>query len=109
MLVQVFLNLILNAIQIIPAGGRIRVRTDYSDISAIKITIEDNGPGIPPENCARLFDPFFTTREGGIGLGLTVTQQIVAIHRGRLAADNSELGGACFTLFLPFSQGEKSC
>ena len=109
LLVQVFLNLILNAIQIIPAGGRIRVRTDYSDISAIKITIEDNGPGIPPENCARLFDPFFTTREGGIGLGLTVTQQIVAIHRGRLAADNSELGGACFTLFLPFSQGEKSC
>ena len=109
LLVQVFLNLILNAIQIIPIGGRIRVPTDCSDVAAIKITIEDDGPGILVENCVRLFNPFFTTREGGIGLGLTVTQQIVVIHGGRLAADNSELGGACFTLFLPFSQGESSC
>ena len=109
LLVQVFLNLILNAIQIIPAGGRIRIRTDCSDVAGIKITIEDDGPGIPAENCARLFDPFFTTREGGIGLGLTVTQQIIAIHGGLLTANNSDLGGACFTLFLPFSQGETSC
>jgi len=109
LLVQVFLNLILNAIQIIPAGGRICIRTDCSDVAGIKITIEDDGPGISAENCARLFDPFFTTREGGIGLGLTVTQQIVAIHSGLLTANNSDLGGACFTLFLPFSQGENSC
>ena len=104
LLVQVFLNLILNAIQIIPAGGLIRVRTDCSNSESVKITLEDNGPGIPPENRVRLFDPFFTTREGGIGLGLTVTQQIVSVHGGRLVADQSDLGGACFMLFLPFHQ-----
>jgi signal transduction histidine kinase len=109
LLVQVFLNLILNAIQIVPAGGRIRIRTDCSDAIAIKITVEDDGPGIPPENYVRLFDPFFTTREGGIGLGLTVTQQIIAVHGGHLAADKSDLGGACFTLFLPLHQGQKIC
>lgn len=109
LLVQVFLNLILNAIQIVPAGGLIRVRTDCSNGEAVKITIDDNGPGIPPGNCARLFDPFFTTREGGIGLGLTVTQQIISVHGGHLTAGSSDLGGACFTLLLPFSQEEKIC
>ncbi|MDD2761400.1 MAG: ATP-binding protein, partial [Methylomonas sp.] len=109
LLVQVFLNLILNSIQIIPANGRIRVHTDCSGSESVKITIEDNGPGIPAENCARLFDPFFTTREGGIGLGLTVTQQIVSVHGGRISAGKSSLGGACFTLFLPFTQEHKIC
>lgn len=109
LLVQVFLNLILNAIQIVPKGGRIRIRTDCSEATAIKITVADDGPGIPPENYGRLFDPFFTTREGGIGLGLTVTQQIITVHGGHLAADKSDLGGACFTLLLPFHQGQKLC
>ncbi len=108
LLVQVFLNLILNAIQIIPTGGHIQVRTDCSSGDSVKITVADDGPGIPKENRMRLFDPFFTTREGGIGLGLTVTQQIIAIHGGHLTADHSNLGGACFTLFLPFSQEQKS-
>jgi two-component system, NtrC family, sensor histidine kinase HydH len=109
LLVQVFLNLILNAIQIIPANGRIRVHSDCSSSESVKITIEDNGPGIPAKNCARLFDPFFTTREGGIGLGLTVTQQIISVHGGLISADKSDLGGACFTLFLPFYQEQKIC
>jgi len=109
LLVQVFLNLILNAIQIVPIGGKIQIRTDCSEATAIKITVADNGPGIPPENRAHLFDPFFTTREGGIGLGLTVTQQIIAVHGGLLTADQSDLGGACFRLLLPFHQGQKIC
>lgn len=109
LLIQVFLNLILNAIQIVPNGGLIQIRTDCSSGESIKITVADDGPGIPAENRARLFDPFFTTREGGIGLGLTVTQQIIAVHGGHLTADRSDLGGACFTLFLPFSQGQKLC
>ncbi|MGZ4969647.1 MAG: sensor histidine kinase [Methylobacter sp.] len=109
LLIQVFLNLLLNAIQILPEGGRIRVRTDGSNGESVKITIEDNGPGIPPENSERLFDPFFTTREGGIGLGLTVTQQIVSVHGGHITAEKSDLGGACFTLFLPFYQEQKIC
>lgn len=109
LLIQVFLNLILNAIQIVPEGGNIQVRTDGSSAESIRITIADDGPGIPPENCERLFDPFFTTREGGIGLGLTVTRQITAVHGGRLTAGQSELGGACFTLYLPLSQEQKLC
>lgn len=109
LLIQVFLNLILNAIQIVPVGGQVQVRTDCSDSTTVKITVADNGPGIPPENRARLFDPFFTTREGGIGLGLTVTHQIVSVHGGNLTAEQSDLGGACFTLFLPLSQEHSLC
>ena len=104
LLVQVFLNLILNAIQILPVGGKIQISTEYADQTAIKITISDNGPGIAPENRAQLFDPFFTTREGGIGLGLTVTQQIVTLHGGHIWVGESELGGACFNLVLPVNQ-----
>ena len=109
LLIQVFLNLILNASQMLPVGGHIRIRTDCSNGQSITISVEDNGPGIPPENYARLFDPFFTTREGGIGLGLTVTQQIVGVHGGQLSASQSELNGACFTLLLPLSQEQKIC
>ncbi|MCX7097818.1 MAG: ATP-binding protein [Methylococcales bacterium] len=109
LLIQVFLNLILNAIQIIPAAGKIQIRTDCSSPTRVKITVADNGPGIPPEHCARLFDPFFTTRDGGIGLGLTVTQQIINVHGGSINAAQSSLGGACFTLHLPYHQEPKPC
>lgn len=103
LLVQVFLNLILNAIQIIPAGGRIQVSTRSLQDGLI-VEVEDDGPGIPIVHRQNLFDPFFTTREGGIGLGLTVTQQIVAQHRGEITATISRWGGACFSVFLPLRQ-----
>lgn len=109
LLIQVFLNLILNAIQIVPTGGQVRIRTDCSNKESVKISVADNGSGIPPENIACLFDPFFTTREGGIGLGLTVTQQIITVHGGHLTASRSDLGGADFTLYLPFFQEHKLC
>lgn len=104
LLVQVFLNLLVNGIQMVPSGGLVKIRTDWTKAGVIKITIDDNGPGIPTEQCARLFDPFFTTREGGVGLGLTVTQQIVIAHGGEISAGASYLGGACFTLLLPITQ-----
>lgn len=107
LLVQVFLNLLLNAIQILPVAGKIQLSTEYRDQKTIQIRINDNGPGITLENRAQLFDPFFTTRDGGIGLGLTVTQQIVAVHGGQIWADDGKLGGACFILVLPINQ-EKS-
>jgi len=109
LLVQVFLNLILNAIQMVPIGGLIQIRTDWAKSGVIKITIADNGPGISAEHCSRLFDPFFTTREGGVGLGLTVTQQIVTAHGGEISASTSPLGGACFTLLLPLTQRQNLC
>jgi signal transduction histidine kinase len=103
LLTQVFLNLLLNAIQIVPNNGMIRIR---SNSFAQQITIEfaDNGPGISADDYQQLFDPFFSKREGGIGLGLTVTRQIVQSHHGTLSATASEWGGACFILQLPITQ-----
>jgi signal transduction histidine kinase len=109
LLVQVFLNLMLNAIQMLSVAGRIRVQVIASDATRVQIKVEDNGPGIASDSRQRLFDPFFTTRDTGIGLGLTVTQQIVVAHGGSIAAGRSELGGACFTIFLPRRQTKNLC
>lgn len=109
LLVQVFLNLILNAIQILPPGGSIEIGTTYLDRTEIQISISDNGPGIPPAHRPQLFDPFFTTRDGGIGLGLTVTLQIITLHGGRIWVDESGSGGARFNLVLPVNQEKTIC
>lgn len=109
MLVQVFLNLVLNAIQILPHGGRIRVHLEDAGAQQLCITIEDSGPGIPEPICQRLFDPFFTTRETGIGLGLTVAQQIIGAHGGSIEIGCSRLGGACFIVLLPRHQTQPTC
>jgi two-component system sensor histidine kinase HydH len=97
---QVLLNLILNALQILPAGGQIRLTT-YEDMNQFFIEISDDGPGIPIEERARVFEAFFFRREGGVGLGLAIVQQIVVAHGGDIEADESELGGARFTIRLP--------
>ena len=104
LLTQVFLNLLINAIQIVPENGRIRIKST-SLAQHINIEISDDGPGINAEDYPHLFDPFFTKREGGIGLGLTVTRQIVMAHHGKIFAAPSEWGGACFILELPIKQG----
>ncbi|WP_347989855.1 HAMP domain-containing sensor histidine kinase [Methylomonas sp. AM2-LC] len=103
MLTQVFLNLLLNAIQILPAGGLIHIRT-RSILHFICIDIADTGPGINKDDFQQLFEPFFSKREGGIGLGLTVTRQIVLAHHGKISVSASCLGGACFTIQLPIRQ-----
>jgi signal transduction histidine kinase len=103
-LMQVFLNLVLNALQILPQGGEIAIRTRAGPDMFI-VEVADNGPGIPSENRPRVFDPFFTTREDGIGLGLTVVQQIVQAHGGVISLHNDVLGGACFRVRLPLNIG----
>jgi signal transduction histidine kinase len=97
---QVLLNLILNALQIVPNGGMVSI-TCRENNGEIIIEIADNGPGIPPEEQNRVFDPFFTKREGGVGLGLAVVQQIIKAHGGEIRADKSTLGGALFIITLP--------
>ena len=99
-LMQVFLNLVLNALQMLPQGGEIAIRT-RAGREVFIIEVADNGPGIPTEKRQRVFDPFFTTREGGIGLGLTVVQQIVQAHGGAISLHADVLGGACFRIRLP--------
>ena len=103
-MIQVFLNLLINAVQHVPAGGRIRLATaDTRDGLAVRV--EDDGPGVSFADQERLFDPFFTRREGGVGLGLTIVRQIVEAHRGEIAVSGGPLGGACFTVHLPRTLG----
>ncbi len=107
---QVLLNLISNALQILPAGGKIQLATyqvpdNNKDAQSDSICIEvsDNGPGIAPEDRKRIFDAFFCRRDGGIGLGLAIVQQIILAHHGQIEVSQSNLGGACFTIRLPRS------
>lgn len=98
-MIQVVLNLVINAIQHVPDGGQILLTTRNNG-AGITVQIEDNGPGIAEPDRKRIFDPFFTQRKGGIGLGLTIVQQIVQAHGGRIGVTKSMLGGACFTVYL---------
>ena len=99
-MIQVFLNLLINAIQHVPDGGLIRIVSADQD-GGIALRVEDDGPGIPARDTERVFDPFHTRREGGIGLGLTIVQQIVQAHGGTIAATRSALGGAAFNIRFP--------
>lgn len=104
-MIQVFLNLFINAIQHVPEGGWIRV-VSLDVERGFTVRVEDDGPGIPVEELDRVFDPFFTRREGGIGLGLTIVQQIVQAHKGEIGVLRSALGGAGFTLRFGGSKGD---
>lgn len=99
-LIQVFLNLIMNAIQHIAVGGRIDLKTYYKQ-DQIEAMVCDNGQGISDSEKEKIFDPFYTRRVGGIGLGLTVVQQIILAHHGDIFVTDSPYGGACFHVILP--------
>jgi two-component system NtrC family sensor kinase len=104
---QVFLNLLLNAIQAMPEGGTITVRGLRADPDLVRFDIADTGVGIPEENLGSIFDPFFTTKEvgAGTGLGLSVAFGIVQKHHGRLEVASQPGVGTTFSLYLPRSRG----
>jgi len=97
---QIFFNLILNALDAMPAGGNLEIRARERN-RGVEITFQDSGPGIPEEKRNNIFEPFFSTKEGGTGLGLTVSYNIVTAHGGILDLVNGNKPGACFRLFLP--------
>ncbi len=97
---QVFLNLILNSLDAMPSGGELKVDAQAVD-HGVEITFRDTGPGIPESHRNDVFEPFFSTKEGGTGLGLTVSYNIVTAHGGTLNLVNGPESGACFRLFLP--------
>lgn len=99
---QVLLNLLMNAIQILPEGGRVAVSFATNDKDAL-ISVADNGPGVPLPQQAHLFEAFFTQRAGGVGLGLAVVKQIVEAHGGKISYSTSQWQGAQFNLSLPLS------
>jgi PAS domain S-box-containing protein len=100
-MVQVLENLIRNALQHSPDGSRVVVEADRDGAQAIWCRVRDFGPGFRTEDLPRLFEPFFSKREGGTGLGLSIAQRIVEQHGGRIAAENHPEGGAVVKLTLP--------
>jgi signal transduction histidine kinase len=102
-LTQALLNLVINAMQAIERKGRIAVIASVVD-SKLAVAVRDNGPGIEPEKLASIFDPYFTTKSEGSGLGLWIAQQIVTAHGGALQAQNAPDRGAVFTMLLPLKE-----
>jgi two-component system NtrC family sensor kinase len=100
---QVLVNLLLNAIQAIEDQGAITISSDkMPDGSRVKVAISDTGCGIPPEHMTKIFEPFFSTKAKGTGLGLAVSYGIVQKHQGRISASSGPAGrGTVFTLELP--------
>jgi signal transduction histidine kinase/CheY-like chemotaxis protein len=99
---QVFLNIINNAVYVMPNGGSLAIRTEALD-GGVRISIQDNGPGIAPEHRDRIFDPFFTTKPevSGTGLGLSVSLGIVQSHGGTIEVDTEVGRGTTFIVALP--------
>lgn len=97
---QVVMNLLMNAIQILPKNGLIEVSLSQQD-QEVMLQVSDNGPGISADNQAQIFEPFFTQRSGGVGLGLAVVRQIIQAHHGEISYQQSHLGGAQFTMRFP--------
>ena len=101
---QVVLNLVRNAVDALGEAGRepaiIRISTG-EEAAMLTLTVEDNGPGVPDETAAHLFEPFFSTKQTGMGMGLSISETIVADHDGRITYAPSRLGGAAFTIWLP--------
>jgi len=105
---QVCTNLIINAIQAMPGGGRLFLRTS-ADGDWLKIEVQDTGCGIPLENMRRLFTPFFTTKDKGkgVGLGLAVAHGIIEHHNGKIEVQSQEGKGTTFTINLPIQHEEQ--
>ncbi len=97
---QIFFNLILNSFDAMPAGGTLTIRARALD-HGVETLFEDTGPGIPREQRNNIFEPFYSTKEGGTGLGLTVSYNIVTAHGGTLDLVDGRGSGACFRLVLP--------
>jgi two-component system sensor histidine kinase HydH len=105
MLYQAFLNLFLNAMQAMPEGGRIHVRL-WAEPRSVGVLIRDEGTGIREEIFESIWDPFFTTKDKGTGLGLGIVQKIIEAHNGVIGIGNHPDGGTEITIYLPITVGE---
>ncbi len=104
MMRQALMNLLLNAVQAMPRGGWLAIRAEHEPLNRppmLRIDIQDSGPGIPPEMAERIFQPFFTTKATGSGLGLAVVRRILDAHHGQVWVDPTQKQGARLCLRLP--------
>jgi two-component system NtrC family sensor kinase len=99
-LTQVWLNLIINAIEAMPDGGDLTITTSASD-DWLNVAIQDTGPGVNPEDVAKIFEPFYTTKATGTGLGLSVSYGIIQRHGGRIDVNGVPGEGTTFSVSLP--------
>jgi signal transduction histidine kinase len=104
---QLVLNLVLNAIDAIAENGRVEVSVavDEIDDAWCRLQVADSGPGLPVDSEGRLFEPFYSTKDSGLGMGLPICRQIVEGHHGEISAMNRPEGGALFTVRLPAAKG----
>ncbi len=116
---RVVQNLVINAVQAMPHGGTMRVSARNDDVDGLtrpglipgaylQIAISDTGEGIKPEHLSRIFDPYFTTKQSGTGLGLAAVYSIVKKHRGHIDVESQEGVGTTFRIWLPALQGESA-
>lgn len=110
---QVLLNLLINARQAMPRGGRLQIEVrENLQTEMVEIRVTDSGIGIPPDRLRLIFEPFYTTKEpdehghGGTGLGLSVCRQIIEQHQGRIRVESAVGKGSTFTIKLPMKAGE---
>jgi len=103
---QVFLNLILNATQSMPNGGKLQIETSMAGKKVMKIIVSDTGEGISPENLDQIFNPFFTTKSPGegVGLGLSLVHSIIKSYQGSITVKSKKGVGTTFTIKLPVSE-----
>ena len=100
---RAFQNLVLNALDAMPAGGTLTLRTSEHD-GQIRIEVADTGKGLTPEECSRLFTPYYTTKLQGTGLGLAIVQSVVSDHHGNISVTSDEGRGTTFRIDLPQRQ-----
>ena len=98
---QLLVNLTLNALDVMPRGGTLHIDLRQAGPAQAELCVRDTGPGIAVKVLPTLFQPFVSTKETGLGLGLVTSRRIAESHGGTLAASNQPGGGACFTLRLP--------
>jgi signal transduction histidine kinase len=102
---RVFINLFLNALAAVATGGRITLQSRFLPLdNRVQIEVIDDGPGIPSSERNRIFEPFFSTRKGGVGLGLFLCKSLIQDHHGEIRLDCGEAGGTKVAVTLPVVQ-----
>jgi signal transduction histidine kinase len=102
---QLFLNLVLNAAEALSPGGQAKI-VARRERGSVLVRVEDDGPGIPEGARERIFEPLFSTKETGTGLGLTIARRIVEAHRGDLSVEDNEDGGTRVEIRLPIADAD---
>ncbi len=105
---QVFLNLLLNAIEAMPDGGMLATKTSYDErLDSIQVTISDTGQGMDRGIMSKIFQPFFTTKRKGTGLGLAITRRLIEQHGGHIHLESDPGRGTVFNIFLYVNEKKK--